>query len=154
MKIEVAIQRVSNQSGIPTDQKIRKWVRTALADHLAAAGLTIRIVGKKEGAMLNEKWRKKTGPTNVLSFPFAGDKMLASNLLGDIVICAPVISREAKAQNKSLESHWAHIVIHGTLHLLGYDHIKIKAADRMEKLEINLLKSLGYANPYQDGDNL
>ena len=153
MNIEVAIQRVSNQHGIPTDQKIRKWVRAALADRLADAELTIRIVGEKEGAALNEKWRNKDGPTNVLSYPFTENKKLASGPLGDIVICALVIRREAKAQKKPLESHWAHIVIHGTLHLLGYDHIKTKAAAKMEKLEIKLLNSLGYANPYQDDDN-
>jgi probable rRNA maturation factor len=148
--VKVVIQRISNQAGIPTDYKLRKWARAALAGRPADAEITIRITGEKEAAALNKKWRGKNGATNVLSFPLAGNQNSSSGLLGDIIICAPVVRREAKIQNKSEEAHWAHMVIHGILHLSGYDHIKPKEAAAMEKLEIRLLKKLGYKNPYHD----
>ncbi|MCH9049289.1 MAG: rRNA maturation RNase YbeY, partial [Proteobacteria bacterium] len=100
------------------------------------------------GTELNEQWRKSKGPTNVLSFSNEGVSEIAPDLLGDIVICAPVVAREAKEQNKNSQSHWAHMVIHGVLHLTGFDHIDPEDADRMESLEINILKKLNYKNPY------
>lgn len=148
MKIKVDIQRATDDPEIPDNRKFRKWVKTALSDYNKDTELTIRIVDEDEGTELNRKWRKKKGPTNVLSFPYADDDGMAGDLLGDIIICAPVIRKEAKEQKKTLESHWAHMVIHGTLHLLGYDHIKPEDAGKMENLETRLLKSLGYANPY------
>ena len=148
MKIKVDIQRATNTPDIPENRQFRKWARTVLSDCDKNTELTIRIVDEEEGSELNRKWRKAKGPTNVLSFPYADNKQIADGLLGDIIICAPVIRREALKQKKSLESHWAHMVIHGTLHLLGYDHIKPEDAGIMEKLEIKLLESLGYTNPY------
>ncbi len=110
--------------------------------------LTIRIVDETESRQLNETWRKCQGATNVLSFPFQCPPGIKVPLLGDIIICAPLVVREAKQQHKSLDAHWAHLVIHGTLHLLGYDHLEEVQAQRMEHLEIQALHHLGYPNPY------
>ena len=110
--------------------------------------LTIRIVDMDEGTQLNRRWRKASGPTNVLSFPAVGVEEYAPGLLGDIVICAPVVNNEAKIQNKSIDAHWAHMVIHGVLHLSGYDHENSQDAEEMEAVETELLESLGYNNPY------
>ena len=148
MKIKVDIQRATNTPDIPENRQLRKWARTALSDYDKDAELTIRIVDEKEGTELNRKWRKAKGPANVLSFSYEDNNRIAGGLLGDIIICAPVIRREALEQKKSLASHWAHMVIHGALHLLGYDHIKTKDAREMERLEIRLLESLGYTDPY------
>lgn len=148
MKIKVDIQRATNTPDIPENRQLRKWARTALSDYDKDAELTIRIVDEEEGTELNRKWRKAKGPANVLSFSYEDNNRIAGGLLGDIIICAPVIRREALEQKKSLASHWAHMVIHGTLHLLGYDHIKTKDAREMERLEIRLLESLGYTDPY------
>jgi probable rRNA maturation factor len=148
MKIRIDIQRATDEADIPANRLFRKWAKKALTDYGEDAELTIRIVGEKESTELNRKWRKKKGPTNVLSFPCADDTGIAPGLLGDIIICAPVIRREALEQGKSPESHWAHMVIHGTLHLLGYDHIKPEDAGKMENLETRLIESLGYPDPY------
>lgn len=110
--------------------------------------VTIRIVGEAEGRQLNQTWRQRDYPTNVLSFPFDSPPGPDLPQLGDLVICAPVVLREALAQQKTPESHWAHLVIHGTLHLLGYDHQETAQAELMETLEINILTQLGYPNPY------
>lgn len=111
--------------------------------------LTIRIVDEVEAQQLNETWRQRTGPTNVLSFPYECPECIENlGLLGDIVICAPLVAREAAEQQKSGHAHWAHLVIHGTLHLLGYDHTDDSQAQAMENLEIRILHNLGYPNPY------
>ena len=148
MKIKVDIQRATDAHDIPENRQLRKWARAALADYDKDAALTIRIVDKKEGTELNRKWRNAKGPTNVLSFPYDDNNRVAGGLLGDIIICAPVIKSEALKQKKSLASHCAHMVIHGALHLIGYDHIKPEDAREMEELEVRLLKNLGYTNPY------
>jgi probable rRNA maturation factor len=114
-----------------------------------AAQLTVRVIGEAEGAALNRDYRGRTGATNVLSFPFAEPFMLRPPLLGDIVICAPVLVAQAQQQNKSLQAHWAHLVVHGVLHLLGYDHEDDRQADVMETLETKILVQLGFADPYQ-----
>ncbi len=111
--------------------------------------MTIRIVDEEEGKDLNETWCKSKGATNVLSFPAGETSEFNPDFLGDIVICAPVLEKEATEQGKSIEAHWAHMVIHGTLHLLGYDHTEEEEAELMENIEIKLLCSLGYANPYE-----
>lgn len=116
--------------------------------------VTIRIVDEAEMTELNETYRHKSGPTNVLSFPFDAPIELEVKLLGDIVICASVVNKEAKAQGKSSDAHWAHMVVHGILHLQGYDHIEDDEAEVMEALEINLLQQLGYTNPYIDGNKV
>jgi len=144
----ITLQILSKNPSIPKRYYFVRWVNCVLKDKLPNMEINIRIVGEKESAMLNKDYRHKDKPTNVLSFPFEVPPEINSPLLGDLVICAPVIAKEAKAQEKQVLAHWAHMVIHGTLHLLGYDHIKKKDAAVMEKIEIELLKQLGYANPY------
>ena len=110
--------------------------------------IVVRIVDVKESTELNEIYRLKSGPTNILSFPVEIPEEIELNLLGDLVICAPVLEKEALDQNKALQDHWAHIVIHGVLHLLGYDHIEDDEAELMETKEITILSHLGIKNPY------
>jgi probable rRNA maturation factor len=139
--------------GLPDAAQIEHWVKAALAAaHYEAeeAELTVRIVSETESAELNQAYRHKSGPTNVLSFPFEQIPELPLPLLGDLVICAPVVAREAQEQGKPLEAHWAHMLVHGCLHLLGYDHIEETEAEAMETLEIAILSALGYDNPYED----
>ena len=148
MSIEVDVQYATDLPDLPDQSQLKLWAATALKDLRENAELTIRIVDKDEGAQLNEQWRKSQGPTNVLSFSHEGEAEIAPDLLGDIVICAPVVAQESKEQNKDIDAHWAHMVIHGVLHLNGFDHIKPEDADRMESLEIKILKELNYNNPY------
>jgi probable rRNA maturation factor len=110
--------------------------------------LCIRVVGKAESQRLDLRFRGKDKPTNVLSFPASTAEQARSGALGDLVICAPVVAAEAREQGKPLDSHWAHMVVHGTLHLLGYDHEQSRAARRMEGLEVEILRGLGYHDPY------
>lgn len=138
----------------PQDVDIQQWAQCALeqtsAEHKQdIAELTVRIVGTEESAQLNETYRHKQGPTNVLSFPFEKPAQVELPLLGDLVVCAPVVAQQAKDQYKTTKAHWAHMVVHGTLHLLGYDHQDASAAERMEGIEINILNKLGFPNPYQ-----
>jgi probable rRNA maturation factor len=144
----VDVQYAVSADGIPGDAAIRQWVAQALPAEKAAAELTVRIVDEAEMTALNRQYRGKDGPTNVLSFPYEAIPGIDSKLLGDVVICAPVVASESVAQGKQLEEHWAHIVIHGVLHLLGYDHQKEAHAASMESTETELLAGLGYANPY------
>jgi len=148
MPIEVDVQYATDLPDLPNEDQLKLWVETALDGLQENAELTIRIVDKDEGTQLNEQWRKSQGPTNVLSFSHEGAPEIAPNLLGDIVVCAPVVAREAKEQNKDIDAHWAHMVIHGVLHLNGFDHIKPEDADCMESLEIKILEELNYNNPY------
>ena len=120
--------------GIPRAAALRAWAGNA-------SRVTIRIVGEREGRRLNSKFRKKQKATNVLSFPYGKGS-------GDIVLCHPVIAREARAQGKSIAAHYAHLVVHGILHLRGYDHEKKRDAARMERREIGILRRLGFADPY------
>ena len=146
--IELDLQIASDAAELPSEAQFRLWVETALAGRRDEAELTIRIVDDEEGAELNETYRGKQGPTNVLSFPFEAPPGIELPLLGDIVICAPKVAREALEQGKPLEAHWAHLTLHGCLHLLGYDHIEPEEAEAMEALETELLAALGYPNPY------
>jgi len=148
MTIELQVQRASNNEGLPSDSQFERWVRAALGDR-AAAVLTIRIVDREEGRQLNADFRGKNAATNVLSFAADLPAEIDLPLLGDIVMCAPVVAAEAEAQGKSAEDHWAHLTIHGVLHLLGHDHQQPVEAAAMELLEIGLLDSLGIANPYE-----
>ena len=152
MKVIVDLQVATEQANVPSLAQFEQWVSAALPDTLPQVELTIRLVDTAEGTYLNETYRHKIGPTNILSFPFEyeEDDGLPIPLLGDLVICVPVMVAEAKAQDKSLEFHWAHLVIHGTLHLLGYDHIQEQEAVVMEDLECSILQTLGYPNPYGD----
>ena len=117
---------------------------------LSPFDMTVRIVGINEGKELNNTYRHKDYATNVLSFPFEAPEGVEVNLLGDIVICAPVVNAEADEQHKSERSHWAHLTIHGTLHLLGFDHIEDSDAEVMEAIEVNAMAQLGYPDPYED----
>lgn len=153
MTLELAVQVTMAAPGLPTESELRQWCEAALvkADYTHKSELVIRIVDEAEGAALNQRYRHKPGATNVLSFPCQENfAITTSNLLGDVVICAPIVFREARLQSKETRAHWAHLVIHGVLHLLGYDHQTDSQADTMEKLEIRILKGLGYPDPYGD----
>ena len=134
----------------PDEDDIRRWIEAVLAaeHNTTDVELTVRIVGLDEITELNTRYRHKTGPTNILSFPFEAPAGVELNLLGDMVIAAPVVLDEARQQHKTETAHWAHMVVHGTLHLLGYDHQVAVEAEDMEAREIRILQNLGYANPY------
>ncbi|RWU23972.1 rRNA maturation RNase YbeY [Pseudomonas alkylphenolica] len=137
----------------PDEQQFRRWCELALRHRTADSEMTIRLVDEAEGRELNHTYRHKDYATNVLSFPAdVPDDMLDIPLLGDLVICIAVVEREAAEQGKSLEAHWAHLVIHGCLHLLGYDHIEDDEAEEMEALERELLAELGHPDPYADDE--
>ncbi len=146
--MNIDVQYATDWPNLPDKNNIRQWVETALKDLNENAELTIRIVGEEEGTQLNELWRKSKGPTNVLSFTHDGAKEIAPDFIGDIVICAPVVDREAIEQNKNNHAHWAHMVVHGVLHLIDFDHINPEDAERMESLEIKILEKLNVKNPY------
>ncbi len=153
MILNLDLQLAYEASPVPSFEEFENWVRAALQHpalelELEEAELTIRLVDEEEGTELNETWRQKTGPTNVLSFPFDSPPEVDLPLLGDIVICVPVVEREAAQQQKANSAHFAHLVIHGVLHLLGYDHIEDAEAEQMEHYEIEILAGLGYPNPY------
>jgi len=137
---------------LPSEVQFQLWVDTALAavsqDSQQEFELTIRLVNSKESQQLNAQYRGKDKPTNVLSFPFEVPEGVELNLLGDLIICIEVMKQEAHEQNKTLFDHWAHLVIHGCLHLVGFDHISDSEADEMESIEIAILAKLGIVNPY------
>lgn len=138
---DIAVQRAIAARGVPAAATLRAFAQAALpARH---GELTIRIVGEDESRALNAGYRGKDKPTNVLSFPGGG------GMLGDLVICAPVVAREALEQGKQARAHWAHMVVHGCLHLRGYDHEHELDAQRMEAREKRILRGLGFADPYQ-----
>lgn len=149
--LELDLQLASSATNLPTESELRRWCELALRQRSADSELTIRIVDENEARELNHTWRHKDYATNVLSFPAdIPEGLLDIPLLGDLVICAPVVAREAAEQDKSLQAHWAHLVIHGCLHLLGYDHIEDAEATEMEALERQLLAELGHPDPYDD----
>lgn len=144
------IVEVDNVSGlaVPEAELFQRWAVAAGSD-ADDAEVFIRIVDEAGSAELNQTYRHKLGPTNVLSFPCETPPGVPNLLLGDLVICAPVVEREAREQDKPAEAHWAHLVVHGVLHLRGYDHIEDDDAERMEAVEIDILARLGYPNPYE-----
>lgn len=146
----VAIGYALPRSGLPAANSFRQWVETALrgAKYRKPAELAIRLVDGDEGRALNRDYRGKDYATNVLSFPADLPPDLKLPLLGDLAICAPVVLREAAEQGKRPRDHWAHMTIHGVLHLLGYDHIRNCEAEAMEALETRILADLGMADPY------
>lgn len=150
MSLHVDIQSDCSEP-VPDEDDIRSWITAALAGRAPGEEMevSVRLVGEAEMSQLNRTYRGKDGPTNVLSFPCDLPAELELPLLGDIVICAPVVLKEAREQDKDLSAHWAHMAVHGTLHLLGYDHIEEEDALLMEGLESRILNSLDYPCPYR-----
>ena len=152
VRLDVAVGYAVPRAGIPAAVSFRKWVAAALEGRIREADLAIRIVGSKEGRALNRHYRGKDYATNVLSFPAELPEGLPKGvklpLLGDLVLCAPVIAREAKEQGKPLVAHYAHLTVHGALHLLGWDHEDAREAEAMEQLEREILAGLGLPDPY------
>lgn len=138
----------SRRLGVPAAATIRQWIEPLLFRYRQEIEMTLRIVSNKEIQQLNRDYRHKDCPTNVLSFPFDAPPEVELPFIGDIIIAAEVIQSEAKEQGKSLDAHWAHMAVHGTLHLLGHDHIEIDERGEMEEIEIKYLATLGIANPY------
>ena len=148
--VAIEVQVAVTAAPVPDARELRAWAARALQQQAEAAELVIRVVDEAEITALNRTYRGKDGPTNVLSFPSELPAEVGSTLLGDIIICAPVVARECVLQDKSPEAHWAHLVIHGVLHLLGFDHQTEEEAARMEATEIRLLDELGFADPYRE----
>lgn len=137
-----------NIEGLPTEEQIVQWATAAVQPEGDEVEMTVRIVDEAESHELNLTYRGKDRPTNVLSFPFECPDEVELPLLGDLVICRQVVEREAAEQEKPLMAHWAHMVVHGSLHLLGYDHIQDDEAEEMESLETQIMQGLGFDDPY------
>ncbi len=150
MNLIVDIESASSEPA-PEEEDLRKWIRAALSNRRVDTEISLRLVDVDEMSQLNEAYRGNSGATNVLSFPADLPAELQLPLLGDIVICAPVVHREALEQGKSANAHWAHMAIHGTLHLLGFDHLEDEEAEVMEALETAILAQLHYPCPYGSG---
>lgn len=152
IRLDVAVGYATPRAGIPAAVSFRKWVAAALAGRIREADLAIRIVGSKEGRSLNHHYRGKDYATNVLSFPAELPEGLPKGvnlpLLGDLVLCAPVVAKEAAAQGKPVAAHYAHLTVHGVLHLLGWNHEDSREAECMEQLEREILAGLGLPDPY------
>ncbi len=142
--IDLSLQIATRSRFVPSRAALRRWAR-AMPKQYANARVTVRIVGTPEAKRLNRDYRGRDYATNVLTFVYGNE---AGKLTGDLVLCAPVVAREAREQGKTLDAHYAHLFVHGLLHLFGHDHVKKTEAERMEKLETRILKSLGYADPY------
>ncbi|MDH5823854.1 rRNA maturation RNase YbeY [Luteimonas sp. RD2P54] len=153
-RLDVAVGYAVPRKGVPAAQSFRKWVSAALAGRIREADLAVRVVGAAEGRALNRHYRGRDYATNVLSFPAELPEGLPEGvrlpLLGDLVICAPVVAREARQQGKAPAAHYAHLTVHGTLHLLGWNHEDPREAECMEQLEREILAGLGIADPYLD----
>ncbi len=150
MTIKIDLQFAIKSKTLPTKNDFKTWVNEACVNRIDNIELCIRIIDEKESARLNKIFRGKDYPTNILSFPYESDTLSEEStpLIGDLAICAAIIEQEAKTQQTELPAHWAHIVIHGCLHLLGYDHQTEKHAKKMENLEAEILKKIGYDDPY------
>ncbi|KND82517.1 rRNA maturation RNase YbeY [Aggregatibacter actinomycetemcomitans] len=138
----------ADENGLPTAEQIEQWATAAVQPQSDEVEMTVRIVDEMESHALNLNYRGKDRPTNVLSFPFECPDEVELPLLGDLVICRQVVEREAQEQEKPLMAHWAHMVVHGSLHLLGYDHIEDDEAEEMESLETQIMIGLGFVDPY------
>jgi len=146
MTLDVVLSYRTRRPWAPGPASLRRWARLAAGRRRGELG--IRVVGARESRALNARWRGRDKPTNVLSFPAAAE--LRGRQIGDLIVCAPVVAREAREQGKPVAEHWAHMVVHGTLHLLGFDHERAAEARRMEGRERALLARLGIADPYGD----
>jgi probable rRNA maturation factor len=147
LNLQVDIQTACPEP-VPEEEDIRSWIAAAIPSSHGDTEVSVRIVDENEMSTLNLNYRGKNAPTNVLSFPSDLPAGIDSDLLGDIVICAAVVEEEARAQDKALTAHWSHMFVHGSLHLLGYDHIEDDEAEVMEKLETEILYELGFPCPY------
>lgn len=145
LDLQIASEEIT---GLPSEALFQRWLEAVLPQFQPQSEVTIRIVDEEESHHLNLTYRGKDKPTNVLSFPFEAPPEVELSLLGDLIICRQVVEQEAIEQQKSAEEHWAHMVVHGCLHLLGYDHIEDEEAEEMEGLETEILAELGYADPY------
>lgn len=152
MNYFIDIQQVCEDAPPVDDEVIAQWIELTLAKHKNAGELTLRIVSPDEMTHLNSTYRKQNKVTNVLAFPsnLPKDIQLDVPLLGDVIICPSVLQAESESLNKPLQAHWAHIVIHGVLHLLGFDHVRDEDAPIMQAQEINILEELGFCNPYKE----
>jgi len=149
--LDLDFQNPEAYTDIPDENEFFQWVEMAcpLGERQTSYSVSVRIVAEHEAQSLNKQYREKGYATNVLSFPFDPPPIpMESVHLGDLVLCKQVVAKEAQEQHKHLDDHWAHLIIHGTLHLQGYDHLSCEQADNMENLEISLLKKLGITNPY------
>jgi len=151
-RLVLEVQHATEVSDVPDEQALHAWALAALGNGPAPVELVIRIVDQPESRALNARYRGKDKPTNILSFPFEAPPGIEMNLLGDLVICAAVVAREAREQHKPLDHHWAHMVVHGVLHLRGYNHLDDKQASEMETLEKQILEGFGIADPYTPTD--
>ncbi|MGH1388702.1 MAG: rRNA maturation RNase YbeY [Aeromonas jandaei] len=153
MSVTLDLQLASaSTDGLPSEAQLQGWLDGTILGFQQEAEVTVRIVDEAESNELNLTYRGKDKPTNVLSFPFEAPPGLELPLLGDLVICRQVVEREAQEQGKPLMAHWAHMVVHGSLHLLGYDHIEDEEAEEMEELERDIMQELGFADPYQSDE--
>jgi len=146
--LTVSVRRAVRVGWLPRAAELRAWAAAALGRGAAGRELSVLLAGRARSRALNARYRGLDHPTNVLSFPAASGAGAPSGLLGELVLCPAVLRQEARAQHKSARSHWAHLVVHGVLHLIGYDHERPAAAARMERREIRALRRLGIANPY------
>lgn len=155
LDVQLADELANYSDFLPSETQIAQWAQAALQAGgcaFAEPELTVRLTDNAESQALNLEYRGQDKPTNVLSFPFEVPEHIPLELLGDLVICAPIVEQEAQTQRKTPVSHWAHMVVHGCLHLLGFDHIKDDDAELMENLERNIMASLGYPDPYLDNE--
>lgn len=145
MSIKITIQKQTDMASLPTNVQLRKFIKAAVLQADTDTELALRIVDETESQTLNSNFRKKNKPTNVLAFPYD-----QTDYLGDLVVCAPIVTKEATQQGKNVLAHWAHLLVHGTLHLQGYDHLIDSERNIMEALEIDILKKLHFPNPYEE----
>jgi probable rRNA maturation factor len=147
-KLELDVAYSARRPWVPEPRQFRRWAAAALAGRRRSFVLSIRVVGAARSRGLNARYRAKDRATNVLSFAGAGPCPDGRHYLGELVICAPVVASEAAAQGKTRDQHWAHMTVHGVLHLLGLDHIRAAEAQKMEAIEVQILDQLGFSNPY------
>jgi len=145
---KINVEYMSNASELPAEAMIAHWAQAALQGHERYVEVGVRIVDESEIIELNQRFRKKAEPTNVLSFPFEDPPGTQTDVLGDVVVCAPIVSSQAQTEGKPLSAHWAHMVVHGIMHLRGYDHETPEEANAMEHMETRILEGLGFPDPY------
>jgi probable rRNA maturation factor len=149
VSVAITVTYATRKPWVPSRKHISRWVRTTLGLRRGAWDLSVHVVGRAASHRFNRRFRRRNKPTNVLSFPATLRRVDGRRQLGDLIVCAPVVATEARAQRKSRAAHWAHMIVHGTLHLAGYDHEQRAAAARMERRERRILAALGFPDPYE-----